>query len=111
MTGSVGAWAGQDPPPPPESQFKWIPKGGGFWQCPMCDFKTKNKWYKSGKIRKRTKILKKLHIEIYFAFFKKIFWSELNFEKVTNGRTLVKSRFNVRIVQRHLPIDQDCRHI
>ena len=52
MTGAVGAWAGQEVPPPPESKFKWIPKGGGFWQCPMCDFKTKNKWYKSGKIRK-----------------------------------------------------------
>ena len=52
MTGAVGAWAGQEPPPPPESKFKWIPKGGGFWQCPMCDFKTKNKWYKSGKIHK-----------------------------------------------------------
>lgn len=60
MTGSVGAWAGQDPLPPPESKFKWIPKGGGFWQCPMCDFKTKNKWYKSGKIRKHTKIYSKL---------------------------------------------------
>ena len=68
MTGSVGAWAGQDPLPPPESKFKWIPKGGGFWQCPMCDFKTKNKWYKSGKIRKRTKN-SNLYTEIYFAIY------------------------------------------
>ena len=64
----------------------------------------------SGKFRKRKKILKNIYTEIYFANFPFI-GTDVNFEKVTNGRTLVKSRFNVRIVQRHLLIDQDCRHI
>ena len=56
----------------------------------------------SGKFRKRKKILKNIYTEIYFANFPFI-RTEVNFEKVTNGRTLVKSPFNVSNGNPHCP--------